>query len=504
MKWINSFFSWLIKKRLHQIELFMKYPVEVQEELFNKLIQKSINTEWGKLHKYTRGMSVSEFQQKVPVSTYEDLKPYIDRIRKGQQNILWPSETKMFAKSSGTTSAKSKFIPVSPESMKDCHLKAGKDMIAIYCNNYPETKFFTGKGIAISGSHSIQTVNSEEYYTGDLSALLITNLPLWVKFIRVPNKSIALMDDWELKIENIIKNTINKNVVSLAGVSSWTILLLERLLKVSEKKHVCEVWPDIEVYFHGGVNFAPYRSRFKELFKKDVRLMETYNASEGYFGIEDVPGSNELLLMLDCGIFFEFIPLDQIEIKHPETKSLDEVELGKPYALIISTNAGLWRYQIGDTVIFTSKYPFRFKIAGRTKSFINLAGEELMVENAENAILKACQKTNAVINEFTAGPFVGQNGKKSSHHWLIEFIKEPEDISFFGEMLDNALKSVNSDYEAKRYNNMILSPPHIEAIPEGTFYKWLKYKGKLGGQHKVPRLSNSPDIINEIRKMLNC
>lgn len=503
MKFINSLFSWLIKKRLHQIELFMRYPVEVQQDWFKILIQNGTETDFGKKFSFSDISSVKEFQERVPVHSYEDLQPYIEQVRMGKQQVLWPTEVKWFAKSSGTTGSKSKFIPVSWEALEECHYKAGKDMLAVYCNNYPETRIFTGKALGVGGSHSIHEVNSEEYYTGDLSAILMTNLPFWAEFIRTPDLSIALMDEWEEKIDIIARTTTTQNVASIQGVPSWSLLLLEKILKVSEKKYIDEVWPEFEVFFHGGVNFAPYKKRFFDLFGyRKPRLMETYNASEGFFGLEDVSGSNELLLMLDYGIFFEFVPVSELGNSYPKAYTLDEVETGKNYAMIITTNGGLWRYLLGDTVEFTSLFPFRIKITGRTKSFINLAGEELMVDNAERAISEACLKTGAVIREYTAGPYVDEKNGKSTHHWLIEFETEPSDIHFFAEILDNSLKNLNSDYEAKRYKNMILSTPVIETVPQNTFYTWLKEKGKLGGQHKIPRLSNSSELISEIRQSI--
>ena len=485
------------------MDFFMRYPVEVQEELLKKLLDFASNTEFGRQYRMHEIQTITDFQQRIPVHTYDDLKPYIEKIRQGNQQVLWPSEIKWFAKSSGTTSDKSKYIPVSWEALEDCHYKAGKDMLAVYCNNYPDTKIYTSKSIGVGGSHSIHEVNSEEYYTGDLSAILMQNLPFWAELIRTPDLSIALMSEWEEKIEKIVNTTIDKNVTSLSGVPSWSLLLLDRVLEATGKKYVEEVWPDFEAYFHGGVNFAPYKKRFLDMFSaKTPRLMETYNASEGYFAMEDVPGSGELLLMLDYGIFFEFVPLHQTESKFPQSLTLDQVEKGVGYALVITTNGGLWRYLIGDTIEFTSLFPFRIKITGRTKSFINIAGEELMVENAENAIAEACEKTGAVVNEFTAGPYLDNNDNPSAHHWLIEFSSPPSDIQFFSEILDNSLKSHNSDYEAKRYKNMILQFPVIEAVPHNTFYEWFRLKGKLGGQNKVPRLSNDTKILMEIKKIM--
>lgn len=482
----------------------MKFPVEVQNEWFVKLIESGSYTEFGKKYGFKDINSISKFQSQVPVSSYDDLKPYIEELRLGKQNILWPTEIKWYAKSSGTTSDKSKFIPVSMEALEDCHYKAGKDMLAIYCNNYPDTNLFTGKGIGMGGSHEISEVNNQEYYTGDLSAILMNNLPFWAEFIRTPDLSIALMKEWEEKIQKIAEQTSKQNVVNISGVPSWSLLLLENVLKISNKKYINEVWPEFEVFFHGGVNFEPYRERFLSMFSGFTpRTMETYNASEGFFGLEDVPGSGELLLLLDYGIFYEFIPLSDIENPFPKALTIGEVEKNTPYALVITTNSGLWRYLIGDTVEFTSLFPFRLKITGRTKSFINIAGEELMVENADKSLVEACNKTSAVISEYSAGPKIIEKGEQSGHHWFIEFSKEPEDLNFFTHVLDNALMSHNSDYEAKRYKNMILAPPLVESIPKGTFYTWLKSKGKLGGQNKVPRLSNNSQIISELIKILN-
>jgi hypothetical protein len=503
MKFINSLVSWFIKKRLHQIDLFIRYPIEVQHELFNKLIEYGKQTEWGNTFGYKKIKSISDFQKYVPISRYDDIKHYIDRIKKGEKKVLWPTEIKWFAKSSGTTSDKSKYIPISNESLEDCHYKAGKDMLAIYCNNYPETKIFTSKGIAMGGSQSINEIEGSDYYAGDLSAILMKNLPFWAELLRTPEISIALMDEWEEKILQIASATKNDNIVHLSGVPSWSILLLEQVLSISKKQYINEVWTDFEVYFHGGVNFTPYKDRFFEMFSdKKPRLMEIYNASEGFLALEDQAGTNELLLMLDYGIFYEFIPLDELENEHPQALLLNEVQLGTQYAIVISTNGGLWRYLIGDTVIFTSLYPFRIKITGRTKSFINIAGEELMVENAERAISEACSKTHAIIDEFTVGPIYSNGITKSKHQWLIEFKTLPNDITFFTEILDNALKHLNSDYEAKRYKNMILDTPDVITVPNGTFYKWLKQNGKLGGQHKVPRLSNNNTLITQIQSII--
>lgn len=499
---INAVLSWLMKKRIHQIELFMKYPHEVQQELFRKLINAANSTEYGILFDYKSINRPEHFKERVPINDYNSIKPYIDRLMRGEQNILWNSDIKWFAKSSGTTSDKSKFIPVSEESLEECHFKGGKDMLSIYCNNYPDTQLFDGRGLALGGSHRISEINNESYY-GDLSAIIIQNLPFWAEFHRVPNRTIALMDEWESKIEKMALATIEHDVTNLSGVPSWTLLLLKKILEITGKKNICEVWENLEAYFHGGVSFSPYREQFKQLIPSSkMNYLETYNATEGFFGIQDRINSDELLLMLDYGVYYEFLPLELLGTENPKTLGLDEVVKDENYAMIISTNAGLWRYLIGDTVKFTSINPFRIKITGRTKNFINAFGEELIVDNAINALAIACEKANAEIVEFTAAPIYLEEGKNATHEWLIEFSQAPENIEYFTEMLDNALKSLNSDYEAKRYHNLMLKMPVVKKVPENTFYNWLKSKGKLGGQYKVPRLSNDRNYVDEILEMI--
>lgn len=498
MALINSVLSWIIKKRIHQIELFMKYPHEVQQEWFKKLINAAKDTEWGIQYDYKSITHPLQFKERVPINDYNSLKPYIDRLMRGEQNILWNTEIRWFAKSSGTTSDKSKFIPVSEESLELCHFNGGKDMLSLYCNNYPDTKIFDGRSLALGGSHKISEFNSESYY-GDLSAIIIQNLPFWAEFQRVPNRSIALMDEWESKIEKMAIATIEHDVTNISGVPSWTLLLLKKIIEITGKKNINEVWENLEIYFHGGVSFSPYSEQFNQLIPSSkMNYLETYNATEGFFGIQDNPNSDELLLMLDYGIYYEFLPIELVDTENPKTLSLEEVSKGINYAMIISTNAGLWRYLIGDTVKFTSLSPFRIKITGRTKNFINAFGEELIVENAINALAIACEKSNASIVEFTAAPVYLEDGKNASHEWLIEFDKMPDSIEYFTEILDNAIKSLNSDYEAKRYHSLMLHLPIIRPMPKNTFYNWLKSKNKLGGQHKVPRLSNDRKYVDEI------
>ncbi len=498
---INSIASWLMKKRMHQIELFMKYPIDVQEEWLQKLVKTAKDTEWGKKYGFSDIQNYEQFKKRVPLQDYQSLKPYIERIRRGEQNILWPSEIKWFAKSSGTTGEKSKFIPVSPESLDGCHYNGGRDMVTIYCVNNPETQLFTGKNLALGGSHKIDEFGAYESYHGDVSAIVIQNLPIWAEYFRAPDISIALLDNWEEKLEKMATATMNENVTSIAGVPSWMLVLMKRILEYKQADNLQSIWPNLEVYFHGGVSFTPYKEQFQQFFgKSDISFLQLYNASEGFFGIQDLTGSEEMLLMLDYGIYYEFIPAEEINKKNPKIYNLSEVELGKNYAMVISTTAGLWRYQLGDTIKFTNLHPFRFIISGRTKHHINVFGEELMIHNAEEALSKACRHTNAQITEYTAAP-VFMNKNSGAHEWLIEFDKEPGDIQQFTVLLDQFLKECNSDYEAKRYNNYILQLPKIIPLEKHTFYSWLKSRNKLGGQNKIPRLSNTREYADEILKL---
>ncbi len=476
----------------------MKYPTEVQTEVFDYLIHAAKGTAWGKQYRYDEIKTHRDFAERVPLQTYEEVKPFTERLKKGETNLLWPGEINWFAKSSGTTNDRSKFIPVSREALEDCHYKGGKDLLAIFNHNHPENTVYDGKSLVLGGSSQINTFRKDSYY-GDLSAIIINNLPLWVEFRRIPEKQIALMDGWEEKIDAMAHSIKEEYVTSMSGVPSWMLVLLRRMLEITGKAHIGELWPDLQLYMHGGVNFGPYRDQFKALIPGDtLKYYETYNASEGFFGLQDLSGSEELLLLLDYGIYYEFIPAELSASEQPPTYTLSEVEIGKNYEMVISTNAGLWRYRPGDTVTFTSLYPFRIKITGRTKHFINAFGEELIIDNAEKALAEASRKCNAVISEYTAGPIYMDHGTKGGHEWLIEFERKPASIAAFGAALDEALKSLNSDYDAKRTGNLTLNPPLIKPMPEGTFYRWMKKRNKLGGQNKVPRLCNHRDIIEDI------
>jgi hypothetical protein len=496
---MNAIFSWIIKKRIHQIDLFKKYPLEVQDEWFWRLIESGSDTDWGRQHHFKEIESYEDFKNRVPLQDYNTLKPYIDRMVSGEQQVLWNSEVKWFAKSSGTTSDKSKFIPVSVESLEDCHYKGGKDLLSIYYNNYAEANLYGGKHLIVGGSSTPRSIGEDSYF-GDLSAIIVKNLPFWVEQKRTPSREIALMDNWEEKVLEIAKNTIREDVSLVSGVPSWTLVIFNKVLEITGKKHIHEVWPNLECFMHGGVKFEPYREAFQKLLPNRMNYIESYNASEGYFGIQDQIISTDLLLMLDYGIFFEFIPMRSFDgLNSKEVCSLADVEIGINYALVITTNGGLWRYIVGDTIQFTEKFPFRFVITGRTAQFINAFGEELVVANTDQAIAKACSLTQAQIRDYSAAP-VYMDGEASggAHEWLVEFEIAPESMENFAFHLDEELKKLNSDYEAKRTADIALGKPIVRKLPHGTFEFWLKSKGKLGGQHKVPRLSNERKIIEEI------
>lgn len=505
MEVLNSFMTWIFKSRLGQIDYFRHHPIKVQEDTFQSLIEASRKTEFGKQFQFDRIKSYQDFENLVPLFDYEAFKPYIEKTMTGKQNVIWPTEIEWFAKSSGTTSSRSKYIPVSEESLEECHYKGGKDMVSLYVSNFPDTKLFTGKSLSIGGTLEKNPLNPQgTARAGDVSAVIMQNLPIWAQFARTPSLETALMGEWEAKIDKMARETMNENVTSIAGVPTWTIVLLQRILELKKAKHILEVWPNLEVFFHGAVAFGPYRNLFKELIPSEkMRYMETYNASEGFFGIQDQPHSDELLLLLDYGIFYEFIPMEEWDKENPKVIPLSDVEVGKNYAILITTNGGLWRYKIGDTVKFTSTQPYRFRISGRTKHFINAFGEEVIVENAEVAIEFACEQTGAMISNFTAAPVYFEDSQsKGAHEWVVEFQKEPESLEQFAKLMDQKLREVNSDYDAKRHKDLALRQLMLHAAPHGLFEAWLGKKGKLGGQHKVPRLSNSREYIDEILEMM--
>ena len=494
---VNSLASWFLKKRFHQIELFLKYPIDVQNELLEHLLHTAKNTEIGKQYDFASISTYREFAERVPVTSYEDNHLQIERARKGESNIFWPTPIKWFAKSSGTTNSKSKFIPVSSASLEHCHYAASKDLLCMYLNNNPDANLFLGKSLRLGGSKELYKENATVY--GDLSAILIDNMPFWAEYSSTPNNEVSLMADWELKMQAIVDQTIQENVTSLAGVPSWMLVLLNNVLESTGKSNLFEIWPNLEVYFHGGVNFDPYIEQYNAILPKDnFRYYEIYNASEGFFAIQDRNANKELLLMLDYGIFYEFIPMDTYGSASQKVIPLEQVQVAKNYAIVITTNAGLWRYKIGDTVRFTSISPFRIKVTGRTKHHINVFGEELIIENAETALKQASKHTQCEILDYTAAPIFMEGREKGAHEWIIEFKTPPKDLSLFTKSLDSALMNVNSDYQAKRFNNITLNMPKVHVARQRLFYDWLKQKNKLGGQHKVPRLSNKRDFIEEL------
>ena len=489
-------------RRLNEIDRFRMHPEETQMRVFRSLVAKAADTQWGRKYNYRSVSSVKDYQARVPVQSYEEIIPYIERLRNGEKDLLWPGEIEWFAKSSGTTSTKSKFIPVTEDSLTGCHYRGAKDVLAVYLHNNPDTRIYTGKGLILGGSHKINNFSNNSLY-GDLSAILMENAPRWVSFVRTPAKKIALLEDFEEKLKQITRITASQNVTNISGVPSWYLVLIKQILEYTGKSNLCEVWPHLEVFFHGGISFAPYREQFKSFIRSaDMKYMETYNASEGFFGFQDDPKSNDMLLMLDLGVFYEFIPVDQVGSLNPEALTIEEIKEGVSYAMIISTNGGLWRYMIGDTIIFTGTKPHKFRISGRTKHFINAFGEEVIIDNAEKALDAACRGTGALVAEYTAGPVYIGIESKGSHEWLIEFEKTPDDLNKFVSILDDTLKSVNSDYEAKRFKDLNLVKPVVRPVPRGTFYKWLREKNKLGGQNKVPRLSNNREYIEELYRIV--
>ncbi len=482
------------------MELFLKYPHEVQEELLFSLIKSAEATQIGKKYDFSSVKNYTTFSERVPIASYEELEPLIELTRKGEQNVFWHSNIKWFAKSSGTTNAKSKFIPVSAEALENCHYKASKDLLCLFLNNNEDSQLFTGKSLRLGGSKQLYEDNNT--FFGDLSAILIDNMPIWAEFSSTPSSKISLMGDWETKLPAIINETVNENVTSLAGVPSWMLVLLQKALETTGKSNLLEVWPNAEVYFHGGVSFEPYKEQYKKLFPKDsFKYYEIYNASEGFFAIQDQNGSDELFLMLDYGIFYEFIPMDTFGTLNQRVIRLNQVELHKNYALVITTNSGLWRYLIGDTIRFTSLNPYRIKVTGRTKHHINVFGEELMVENTDTALAKTCKTFNCEMVDYTVAPIFMTNNQKGAHEWIVEFKNPPEDIAKFTQALDENIQALNSDYEAKRYNNMTLNPLVLHVARPHLFYDWLKQQDKLGGQHKVPRLSNERTYLERLLQL---
>lgn len=502
MRILSPAISRLARLRIARIERFMEFPVETQEHVLHDLLSQAQYTEFGKKYRFGKIYKIAEYKKQVPIQDYESLKPYIQRIMEGEQHLLWNTAIRWFAKSSGTTSDKSKFIPVSQESLNDCHYRSGRDVLTLYYHNFPESDLLTGKALVIGGSHQVNQLSDTSFY-GDLSAVMLQNMPFYGQLVKTPELSIALMDEWEEKIERMAKITMFENVTSISGVPTWTLVLIKRILELTGKNTLAEVWPNIELYIHGGVSFTPYQPQFSKLIRSPLmRYQETYNASEGFFAAQDNLLHHEgLLLFLNHGIFYEFMPIGEVGKPEPRTLQLNEVELEQQYALVISTNGGLWRYMVGDTIRFTSLFPFRIEVTGRTKFYINAFGEEVIVDNADKAIVEACRQTGAIVNDYTVAPIYFNDQSNGAHEWLIEFEVCPDSMERFTEALDKKLQAINSDYEAKRYKDIALHGPVLHSLPRGVFNAWLKYKDKLGGQHKVPRLSNDRKYIEEILEM---
>ena len=496
-KIVGQFF----KPRQYALEKHYTQPEALQEAVLRHLLERGSNTEYGRNHLLSPKNSYEEFAKNVPINTYEELKRDIDRMRHGEADVLWPGQVQWYAKSSGTTNDKSKFIPVSAEGLHDIHFQGGKDVVTFYLRNNPNSRLFDGKSLILGGSHS-PNYNVDGSLVADLSAILIENINPLVNLMRVPRKRTALLSDFEVKRDRIAQECLHKNITNISGVPSWMLSVLVRVMELSGKKHLEEVWPNLEVFFHGGIAFTPYRSQYEQLITSSkMHYMETYNASEGFFGIQDDPTDRSMLLMLDYGVFYEFIPLEEVGRPDATVVPLEGVEIGRNYAMVITTSCGLWRYMIGDTVEFTSKRPYKFIITGRTKYFINAFGEELIMDNAEKGLAYACEKTGAQVLEYTAAPVYMDKNAKCRHQWLIEFSKDPDNLERFAQALDEKLQELNSDYEAKRSHNVTLQHLEVVKAKEGLFNDWLKQKGRLGGQHKVPRLSNSRKNMDELLEM---
>ncbi len=484
--------------RRKELEQYIHHAEVLQQEVMQYLLERAKHTEYGRKHLFAAIKTYEDFAQNIPVNTYEELKKDIDRMRHGEENILWPGQVKWYAKSSGTTNDKSKFIPITSEGLQNIHYKGGKDVVTYYLSNHPKSHLFEGKGLILGGSHS-PNYNLPNSLVGDLSAILIENINPLANLVRVPKKETALLSDFEVKRDRIAHETLHKNITNLSGVPSWMLSVLVRVMELSGKQHLEEVWQNLEVFFHGGIAFTPYRKQYEQLItKSDMHYMETYNASEGFFGVQNDPTDSSMMLMLDYGVFYEFLPMDEFESDHPNIVPLSGIELGRNYAMLISTSCGLWRYMIGDTIKFTSKDPYKFIITGRTKYFINAFGEELIMDNAEKGLAAACKATGALISDYTAAPIYMDSNAKCRHQWLIEFAKEPESVAEFANILDKKLQEINSDYEAKRFHDITLQSLEIIVARQGLFNDWLKNKGKLGGQHKIPRLSNSRTNLEEM------
>ena len=502
MQVVNSVGKLVFSRRLKEINHFKLNPQEVQQKGLLDLLRLAKNTEFGKKYDFSSIGTIKEFQERIPLSSYEDLYPYIERILKGEQNVLWPSRITCFAKSSGTTGDVRKVVPVSRESLVKCHFQGGRDMLALYIQNYPDTKIFNGKNLSIGGNQeSKRFEGNPSAYIANISAIVMKSLPFWAQYKRTPGLDITMMESWEEKIKMMAAVTTKENVTSMAGSPMWIILLLQHIFNEKKANYLQEIWPNLEVLFHGSVSFPPYRPIF-DLMDRDnsMRYLEVYNATEGFFGLQDKANDPSMLLMLNYDIFYEFIPAEDFEIENPRIFTLEQVELNKNYTMVISTSSGLWRYKIGDTIRFTQLRPFRFLISGRTKHCINIFGEDLFIDHAEKGLDRACKVTGAIMDNYTAAPKFYKSTTKGYHEWIVEFVREPKDLEEFAKILDEELCRLNEDYKSKRTNNAAIEKPVVHSVSTGTFYSWLKKHNKLGGQHKITRLSNNRDLVEELLK----
>ncbi|MCX7987692.1 MAG: GH3 auxin-responsive promoter family protein [Bacteroidales bacterium] len=494
----NRIFQNVYNNRRRTIEQYVKQGWSIQKKIFQHLVSQAQHTQFGQRFRFDEIKSIETFQTRVPISHYEELYPWIEKIRNGEKDVLWPGKIRWMARSSGTTNDKSKFIPVTNESLTQCHYRGAADVLLLYLQNNPQSRLFSGKTFTLGGSHQIDRAG-HHIRCGDLSAILLQNIPSWANYLRTPPKKIALIADWEIKIARMLPIVSRANVTAFAGVPSWNLVFLQKMLEYTGKTNLLEVWPNLELFMHGGVNFEPYRQQYQKLIPStQMNYLETYNASEGFFAIQDDPADPAMLLMLDYGIFYEFIEMDEYQKGNLSAIPLASVKTNTNYAMVISTNGGLWRYIIGDTVMFTSTNPYKIIITGRTKHFLNVFGEELMVHNTDKAIAIAAFETNCIIREYTVAPVFMSDNSKGCHEWLIEFEKKPDNIELFCKILDNKLQELNSDYEAKRYKDTTLTAPLIHILPNGTFHKWFESHNKVGGQNKLPRLSNNRRYAEEL------
>jgi len=500
---INAMVKAYLDSRMDRLHQTAEKSDQFQAETLQTLLSKGRETLFGADHRFENIRDYDQFRKLVPIRSYESIFPYIERSLNGERNVLWPGSIRWFAKSSGTTNDRSKFIPVTKESLDECHYKGGRDVLTCYNAWQPEHTLFEGKSLVLSGS--LHTAADSPFQAGDISAVLLENMPWWMHYFRAPSKEIALMGNWEEKLDRLAEAIIPEDITFLSGVPSWMLVLLKRVLELEGKTQLREVWPNLQLFIHGAVNFAPYRPLYQNLSAgNEIHYLETYNASEGFFALQDRENKNDMLLMTDYGVYYEFVPLNKLDQPEEHVVPLESVELGKAYALVITTNAGLWRYLIGDTVEFTSLRPYRLRIVGRTKHFINAFGEELMVENAETALAIACQQCHASIREFTVAPIFQTAHQPGGHEWLIEFEEAPSNLPIFAERLDSELRKVNADYDAKRTGNFAMGLPQIHAVEKGLFYRWMSSRGKTGAQHKVPRLSNDRIWIEQLQALRTC